>query len=63
LLPARLGRATTAPDLVAGVLQYLRDHGFNDLVIAEGSWIGDSTTRAFRVCGYTELAKKYGRNW
>lgn len=52
--------ATTAPDLVAGVLQYLRDHGFSDLVIAEGSWIGDSTTRAFRVCGYTELAKKYG---
>lgn len=57
--PAWEGGATTAPDLVAGgVLQYLRDHGFNDLVIAEGSWIGDSTTRAFRVCGYTELAKK-----
>lgn len=52
--------ATTTPDLAAGVLQYLRDHGFNDLVIAEGSWIGDSTARAFRVCGYTALAKKYG---
>ncbi len=52
--------ATTTPELAAGVLQYLRDHGFKDLVIAEGSWIGDSTARAFRVCGYTDLAKKYG---
>lgn len=52
--------ATTTPDLVAGVVQYLQDHSFNDLVIAEGSWIGDSTARAFRVCGYTDLAKKYG---
>ncbi|MDI9440919.1 MAG: DUF362 domain-containing protein [Firmicutes bacterium] len=52
--------ATTSPDLVAGVLEYLLDHGFRDLVIAEGSWIGDSTARAFRACGYTDLAERYG---
>jgi hypothetical protein len=26
----------------------------------EGSWVGDSTKRAFKVCGYEDLAKKYG---
>lgn len=52
--------ATTAPELVEGVILYLKSHGFDDIVIAEGSWIGDSTQRAFQVCGYTELAEKYG---
>ncbi|NMB02734.1 MAG: DUF362 domain-containing protein [Firmicutes bacterium] len=57
--PAQEG-ATTAPELVDGVIQYLQSHGFQNIVIAEGSWIGDSTQRAFDVCGYTKLAKAYG---
>ena len=51
--------ATTDPRLVEGVIQYLQEAGFYNLAILEGSWVGDSTERAFRVCGYAELAKKY----
>lgn len=51
--------ATTSPELVEGVIQYLQGHGFENIVIAEGSWIGDSTKRAFEVCGYNDLAAKY----
>ncbi|HHT43168.1 MAG TPA: DUF362 domain-containing protein [Firmicutes bacterium] len=51
--------ATTSPELVEGVISYLQDHGHRNIVILEGSWIGDSTARAFKVCGYTELAEKY----
>ncbi|HPT83445.1 MAG TPA: DUF362 domain-containing protein [Limnochordia bacterium] len=51
--------ATTSPELVEGIIQYLQDHGHTDIVILEGSWIGDSTQRAFQVCGYTDLAQRY----
>ncbi len=54
------GGATTHPEIAAGIIEYLRDNGFSDIVILEGSWVGDRTQEAFRVCGYTELAKKYG---
>lgn len=56
--PAREG-ATTSPEVVEGAIQYLQEHGFNELVILEGSWVGDTTQKAFRVCGFTELAEKY----
>lgn len=56
--PASSG-ATTSPQLVGGLIEYLQDHGFTDLVIAEGSWIGDRTERAFQACGYTKLSEKY----
>ncbi len=52
--------ATTSPELVAGVIQYLQACGHRNIVILEGSWIGDSTQRAFQVCGYTDLAARYG---
>lgn len=52
--------ATTSPALVEGVIQYLQAHGHKQIVILEGSWIGDSTRRAFKVCGYTDLAERYG---
>lgn len=35
--------ATTSPELVEGVIQYLHRHQHTNLVIAEGSWIGDSS--------------------
>lgn len=57
--PAHEG-ATTEPKVVEGVIQYLQGYGFSDLVIMEGSWVGDSTTRAFQVCGYADLAERYG---
>lgn len=56
--PAELG-ATTSPELVEGVIQYLTSNGYHNLLILEGSWVGDRTSLAFEVCGYEELSKKY----
>jgi len=52
--------ATTHPEIAAGIIAYLKKNGFNNIVILEGSWTGDSTTRAFSACGYTGFAKKAG---
>ena len=54
------GGATTHPEIVEGILRYLRDAGIRNIVILEGSWVGDSTRRAFRICGYAALAEQYG---
>ncbi|MCX7781514.1 MAG: DUF362 domain-containing protein [Negativicutes bacterium] len=51
--------ATTSPVIVEGVIDFLRSHGIQDISIMEGSWVGDDTKRAYRICGYTELAAKY----
>lgn len=52
--------ATTSPELAAGIVEYLLEYGFKDIDIIEGSWVGDDTGRAFEVCGYRALAKRYG---
>lgn len=52
--------ATTHPEFAAGILSFLRGEGFENLCILEGSWVGDSTARAFEVCGYQELSREYG---
>ncbi|GMG97801.1 DUF362 domain-containing protein [Tepidimicrobium xylanilyticum] len=51
--------ATTCPNLVEGVVEYLKSKGYNNLAILEGAWVGDKTQLAFKVCGYEELSKKY----
>jgi len=56
--PAKEG-ATTSPSIVEGVIQYLQNHGCKNISIMEGSWVGDNTRRAFKVCGYEDLARKY----
>jgi len=56
--PAETG-ATTHPELVAGILAYFQGKGFDNLVILEGSWVGDQTSRAFRTCGYEDLARRF----
>ncbi len=53
------GGATTHPEIVEGAIQYLQSHGFDSITIAEGSWVGDRTDRAFKRCGYTDLSKRY----
>lgn len=55
---AELG-ATTSPDLVEGLIKYLKSSGYHNLIILEGSWVGDRTSLAFEVCGYEKLSKKY----
>ena len=54
------GGATTHPEIAAGIISYLRDHGYSNISVAEGSYVGDSTTRAYRNCGYNDLAKEFG---
>lgn len=56
--PAELG-ATSSPDLVEGVIIYLKSKGYNNIIILEGSWVGDRTPLAFEICGYQELSQKY----
>jgi uncharacterized protein (DUF362 family) len=56
--PASSG-ATTSPEIVAGLIEYLKSKGYDRIIIMEGSWVGDRTTEAFKVCGYEDLSKKY----
>lgn len=57
--PADYG-ATTHPEIVAGIVEYLQANGFEDITILEGSWIGDKTSEAFEMCGYNRLSEEYG---
>jgi len=57
--PASSG-ATTSPEIVAGIIEYLKSKGHDNIVIMEGSWVGGRTGEAFRVCGYEDLSKEYG---
>jgi uncharacterized protein (DUF362 family) len=52
--------ATTHPEIARGLIRYLQERGFRNLVILEGSWVGDRTREAFPRCGYTALAKETG---
>lgn len=51
--------ATTSPEIVEGLIEYLKEKGHSNIVIMEGSWVGDRTRQAFKVCGYEDLSQKY----
>ncbi len=51
--------ATTTPALVAGLVEYLKSKGLEKIAIMEGSWVGDRTSTAFKVCGYEEISRRY----
>lgn len=51
--------ATTHPEVVEGIIIFLRSYGIERIKIIESSWIGANTKRAFDVCGYTDLSEKY----
>jgi uncharacterized protein (DUF362 family) len=51
--------ATTHPEFCGGIISFLQEKGFENLSILEGSWVGDRTERAFKICGYTALSEKY----
>ncbi len=57
--PAEFG-ATTHPEVVAGIIEYLQERGFSRIVVLEGSWVGDQTQKAFEYCGYCTLSEQYG---
>ena len=50
--------AVTHPELIEGLVSYLRQKGVASFEIIEGSWVGDSTPRAFEAAGYTTLSAK-----
>lgn len=51
--------ATTSPGIISGIIEYLQENGFTNIIVLESSWLGDSTDRAFKVCGYEAISQKY----
>lgn len=51
--------ATTHKELLAGAIEYLQEHGFYNISIMEGSWVGDHTSSAFTAAGYRQISQKY----
>ena len=51
---------TTHAGVLSGCIEYLQNHGFTNISVIEGSWVGDDTGRAFRVAGYDKVCKQYG---
>ena len=58
--PRSGGAATTHPGVLSGAIEYLQGHGFTDLEIIEGSWVGDDTGRAMAAAGYDRVCRDYG---
>ena len=56
--PAKFG-GTTHTEILEGIIEYLRENGFNNIGIYEGSWVGDTTEDSFEYCGYNTLSKEY----
>lgn len=52
--------ATTHPGVLSGCIEYLQENGYTDISVIEGSWVGDSTDRAMRLCGYDRVCEQYG---
>ena len=57
--PASSG-ATTHPEIVAGVIEFLQENGYENIEVLEGSWIGDLTSRAYAASGIGDVCRKYG---
>lgn len=51
--------ATTHAGVLSGCIAYLQGHGFQDISVMEGSWVGDRTGRAYKLCGYDKVCQKY----
>ena len=51
--------ATTHPEVVKGIILFLDDFGVKNIKIIESSWLGESTKRAFKYCGYEELSSTF----
>ena len=56
--PASNG-ATTHPEVVEGIVLFLKEFGVTKIKIIESSWLGASTKHAFKDCGYEELSLKF----
>ena len=52
--------AVTHPEILSGVIEYLQEHGFQNLQVMEGSWVGARTMPAAREAGLLDVCQKYG---
>ncbi len=52
--------ATTHPEIVDGLLTYLKEEGFWNIQVLESSWVGEKTMNAARSNGILEVCKKHG---
>lgn len=53
------GGATTHPGVLSGAIEYLQAHGVKAISVMEGSWVGDSTEKAFKAAGYDTVCAAY----
>lgn len=51
--------AVTHPELVEGVLRYLREHQFFNVCVMEGAWVGARTSQAVEASGIADVCRKY----
>jgi len=56
--PAEDG-ATTHPEVVEGIILFLKEFGVKSISIIESSSVGTNTKRAFKICGYEEMAERH----
>jgi len=54
------GGATTHPEVIEGIVLFLKDNKIKNIKIIENSACGHDTKKAYRACGYETLNKKYG---
>lgn len=54
------GGAVTHPQIVEGTILFLRQRGYGNLCVLEGSWVGDRTKRAYEVSGIGEVCRRHG---
>ena len=54
------GGATTHPELLDGALTYLKNNGFENLVVLEGSWVGERTSEAVIASGIAAVCRQHG---
>ena len=52
--------ATTHPEIVAGVIEYLQSHGFKDISVMESAWVGARTKDVFDICYLNRVCDQYG---
>ena len=49
--------ATTHAGVLSGAIEYLRDHGFRDISIIEGSWVGGRHRPGLPAAGYEAVGR------
>ncbi len=51
--------AITHPELVEGVLHYLKQYHFSNVCVMEGAWVGARTSQAVEASGIAEVCRRY----